>query len=604
MGTIYALMVGINEYASPEFGTLSGCRNDVEAAVELIKQRLDHGFAVDERVLLDGAATGAAIVEGFRTHLAKAGAGDVALFWFSGHGSTFQVPDHYWHLESDGRLETLVCADSRVDGRPELLDKELALLLDEVAEGGAHVVVVLDSCHAGGATREDIWLRKAAPAMQPPAYHLLPDLAERYAAGPPAARHVLLAASHKEEAAAEERRDGDRVYGRFSWALLCALRRAGRGVSYRELVAVARNQVEGRFPRQRPLIYPPGPGAADLQVFGGEALGDPPAILMRHGRDGWEVNAGLAHGVEPGPARFVLDGPSSARLVAVSRAEAARSLVYPYGWTPDPGRAYLLKFRNAARLTLFALAAGLPPLPATFAGDDPRIRLTAEEDAELLLAPAPGGVRLIDRAGDEQIATLAEPPTLGRLHHIARWWRVKSLSNPSSRIAGGVHLEVVEARPDEMVVPRDRPALPPGPDGVLRVAYGTRWGVPAPPSVFLRLRNTTSRPLYCVLLDLTERFKIDGSLFRYGRIEPGGTAAVSSGRPVDFILPADLLSTPGTSYRDWLMVIASTTELHARPYELHTVGPSRDVEPEEGPTAESSGDWWTTVLKVVTTGPS
>ena len=44
----------------------------------------------------------------------------------------------------------------RVGGRLRraLADKELSLLLAEVAANGPHVVVILDCCHSGGGTRD------------------------------------------------------------------------------------------------------------------------------------------------------------------------------------------------------------------------------------------------------------------------------------------------------------------------------------------------------------------------------------------------------------------------------------------------------------------
>ena len=115
-------------------------------------------------------ATRNALIGAIRSHLGRAVAGDVALFWFSGHGGQEPVPQHYWQTEPSGYLQTLVCCDSRLagpDGRrvPDLLDKELDLLLDEVAARGPHVAVVLDSCHAEGATRDpDVSVRGIGPA--------------------------------------------------------------------------------------------------------------------------------------------------------------------------------------------------------------------------------------------------------------------------------------------------------------------------------------------------------------------------------------------------------------------------------------------------------
>src|SRR5580765_799111 len=145
MNRLYALLVGIDTYAAPDLGTLSGCANDVEDALALLDSRATPGTRLCPLVLRDAEATRAAVVDGLRTHLGRAGRDDTALFWFSGHGSQAPVPEWAWFEESTGTLQTLVCADSRVGGVPDLWDKELSALLDIVARRAGHVAVVLDS---------------------------------------------------------------------------------------------------------------------------------------------------------------------------------------------------------------------------------------------------------------------------------------------------------------------------------------------------------------------------------------------------------------------------------------------------------------------------
>jgi hypothetical protein len=204
---------------------------------------------------------------------------------------------------------------------------------------------------------------------------------------------------------------------------------------------------------------------------------------------------------------------------------------------------------------------------------------------------------------DEVITEFIHPPDVADLRHIARWWRTRTLSNPHSRIAGGVLLEVIEPQPDDILVPRQRAPVPPTPDGVLRLTYTVEDGEPVPPGRFLRLRNTTNIPLHCVLLNLTERFRIHADLFRSGRIEPGGIAEAHAGQIVDFYLPGDLENRPGSTYRDWLMLIVSTDLIDAAPYELPEVDTCRDVGPNRSRGGKLTADWWTSVLKVVTTVP-
>lgn len=147
--TVFALLVGIDAYPPP-VRPLRGAVNDVLAMTRILQQRV--GAALTVFTLLDGAATRDAVVAGIRTHLGHAGAGDTALFFYAGHGSQEPCPAEFRHLEPDLLSETLVLADSRTDGGRDLVDRELAALLAEVAASGAHVVVILDCCHAGSGT--------------------------------------------------------------------------------------------------------------------------------------------------------------------------------------------------------------------------------------------------------------------------------------------------------------------------------------------------------------------------------------------------------------------------------------------------------------------
>jgi uncharacterized caspase-like protein len=150
---LFALLVGIDEY-QPPVGRLNGCVNDIEEVDNVLRELARDGRFVPSLVTLKNAqATRAAIIEGFREHLAKAGPDDVALFYYCGHGSQEAAPSELWSLEPDRLNETLVCYDSRQEGSWDLADKELALLTSDVAKSGVHLVCILDCCHSGSGTR-------------------------------------------------------------------------------------------------------------------------------------------------------------------------------------------------------------------------------------------------------------------------------------------------------------------------------------------------------------------------------------------------------------------------------------------------------------------
>ncbi len=114
---LYALLVGIDNYASP-VNPLQGCVNDVLAIEEYLQTRVKtEGWNLQLKTLKDGEATRQAIIDGFREHLCHADSKDVALFYYSGHGSQELAPPEFWDLEPDRLDETLVCYDSRFSRR-------------------------------------------------------------------------------------------------------------------------------------------------------------------------------------------------------------------------------------------------------------------------------------------------------------------------------------------------------------------------------------------------------------------------------------------------------------------------------------------------------
>ena len=110
--TIHALLVGIDEYPSP-ISSLSGCVNDVETFADYLRQRVDgaNGSTLQLMMLRNKEATREAVIKGFREHLGKAGQGDVALFYYAGHGAQEQAPPEFWHLEPDRLDSTAQTAD-------------------------------------------------------------------------------------------------------------------------------------------------------------------------------------------------------------------------------------------------------------------------------------------------------------------------------------------------------------------------------------------------------------------------------------------------------------------------------------------------------------
>jgi hypothetical protein len=153
-----ALLVGINEYASQP---LQGCVNDLDLQRNLLIHRF--GFnPKDIYVLSDQEATRAGILGAFEEYLIKqAKPGDVVVYHYSGHGSLIRDPNPIIvEPGKEGMNGTFVPADGNLPvGYPEtggtvqdIMGHTLFLLMSALQS--ENVTVVLDSCFAGGATRE------------------------------------------------------------------------------------------------------------------------------------------------------------------------------------------------------------------------------------------------------------------------------------------------------------------------------------------------------------------------------------------------------------------------------------------------------------------
>ena len=251
--TIYALLVAIDDYPSPN-PKLRGCVNDIDAFGSYLSERVakDKGVAIKLKTLKNGEATRQAVVDAFSDHFGKAKKGDVALFYYSGHGSQGQAPEEFWKLEPDHLDETLVLFDSRSPGSWDLADKEIAKLIGDVATKGPHVAVILDCCHSGSGTRDIETVVRRAPtdSRRRPIESFLVSVAEAEAASasrsikekgtsryaPPEGRHVLFAACRDDEEAKEYVGDG-KHHGAFSFFLGAALKSAAGVPTYRDLFA-------------------------------------------------------------------------------------------------------------------------------------------------------------------------------------------------------------------------------------------------------------------------------------------------------------------------------------------------------------------------------
>jgi hypothetical protein len=662
---IYALLAGINDYQG-RVNSLSGCADDIRGFQDFLEGRVDQEHL---RILplVNQDATRENIINGFTGHLAGAGEGDVAIFYFSGHGSVEPVEERYWYLEPTGYNQTIVCADSRRPGIPDLADKELNELIGAVAASGPHVLVVLDCCHSGSGTRDPaVQFRQAPPVEQPRAVETyLPGVQRAMTAaardsGPAAAaaaigdgpRHVALSACEPSQLSMELP-IGDGYRGVFSAMLQRALAALGPGTTYRDLLGAASAGVRDRVSGQDPVGYAAQPDDLDQPLFGGAVQMRQSGIIMEHYRSAWWIDAGTVHGIQPPqgdeatvlavlPRRDTDTAPPGGERplghVRVTDVELARSRVAAGdGWQPDPELRYAATVVDVplppATVQLRGDTAAADLVRAQLAGS-PHIREGAGDpgtagDRFLVLAEA--SALTIARADGSPLATPV-PATpdgartvVARLEHLTRWHLIKRLDNRVSTIAGQVAIEIVPAeRSEQPPLPGQRAPLTPGEDGKIHLPYRETSVGWQHPYVFIYLHNNSGRDLYCALLDMTDRFRCHNRLFPGDLIPAGKTAVAYEGRPIDISVPQQRLDAGGTEVYDWLKLIAAEQRFASDGYELPNLDgfitrrsatrglglrsildrlADRAVTRDAGDEATAAPEWTTTLVTVRTYHP-
>jgi metacaspase-1 len=222
---IRAVLVGIDEYQSSAIPSLHGCVNDVALVRELLKSYLGVPNE-DIRVVVNGRATKRNIMSRLASMIRQSQPGDVAVFYFSGHGS--QIRDRDGDELTDS-LDELICPyDMDWDRETYVLDDDL----DDVFAGAPEGVLIeafFDCCFWGAGSRELLeprpqTLRADVRYISPPF-----DIAARFEGDEERIethrfnacqcfdeRNVLWAASREGQTAAEDYIDG-RPNGIFTY---------------------------------------------------------------------------------------------------------------------------------------------------------------------------------------------------------------------------------------------------------------------------------------------------------------------------------------------------------------------------------------------------
>ena len=636
MPRIHALLVGINEYVAVT--PLQGCVADIVAVETLLRSRV----APDTLNLLalhDAAATRAAIVDGFRTHLKQAGAGDIALFYYCGHGSQENCPPEWMSLEPSGKNQTIVSVDARVNDVFDIADKELSALIHDVASSGAQVVTMFDSCHSGGVTRDigdesdpHAGTSRMTDASKARARTLddyldiarvLYDPARIATDGPPDPSHLAIAACQADQLAKEFPKQPPRR-GAFTQAFEEAVTSLGPSATYIDLVTAIRTKVRGRATEQLPNLSVSGAANA-ATVFMAGHVGRRDLTVDADETGAWWLSSGTITGI---PA---LDGGNVTTIAVFPRGAfddttatptplataaldvvlgdrsrlrfatgaAALDVAKPYiGTITGMGTAPLNVMVTgapaesvAAVKTALVARSGVYALVGSKSGTVPTISIAVESSAAQIIgtddAPMLNQRFGLDSASLQSLANACV--------HLARWHGTRDRRPLASTFNDKVIVDLIPVAVGETSVPPDRAPLP-----VTKGSVVVNYTGDQPPLVQIRMRNTSSARLSVALLDLSDSFGC--SVMFNDWIPAGGSALVDGGK----IKKMTIASWRDPSFRvgtDLFKIFAATEQFDTDALKLPSLlkpkvdGATRDAEDVDDPDASF---WGTSMLRVET----
>ncbi|NHE58981.1 caspase family protein [Cyclobacterium plantarum] len=311
----FALIVAVGDYdPSTGWSNLSSNKD-----VPLIKAALSmQGFDTvnNVRVIRDREATKEGIQDAVRKHLvANAKPGAVMVFHYSGHGQ--QVFDDNGD-EKDGYDEALVpydapmvYSDASYRGEKHLRDDELGGLFIDVRERlgpSGDLIVVLDACHSGTATRGLGKARGTLVKMEPPSYTPTAGDQTGWIAAENVAElspMVVISAASADQLNYEAQDENGEWVGSLSLAVSKTLSTLDADASYRGLFDKVMLEMSSLAPRQTPQIE----GDINRKILAGKAVPklDYYTVVDRFDKRNFAINGGQLHSIFEGSRVLLYD---------------------------------------------------------------------------------------------------------------------------------------------------------------------------------------------------------------------------------------------------------------------------------------------------------
>lgn len=304
----HALIIAVGDYP------VEGKWKDISSTndVALIKNALlKQGFPDENiKVILDKDAKKQGIVDELKYLANNVSKGDVVVIHFSGHGQ--QIEDNKNKDEIDGYDESLIPYDANLyysesyKGENHLRDDEITTLLNNIRSKlgkDGDILVILDSCHSGTATRGLSQSRGTSVKFEEPGYDPAGKKDEDNFSNIEisddnnnmASMVVISGASQEELNYEYYDKNSKTSFGSLSYSFSKALSKATPQTTYRALFDMIQVEMNIIAPKQSPQIE----GDVDNEIFGGKAVDQKPYFMI----DNWVdektvvINAGNLMGI-------------------------------------------------------------------------------------------------------------------------------------------------------------------------------------------------------------------------------------------------------------------------------------------------------------------
>jgi hypothetical protein len=559
--TLYALLIGNDCYLPNKlpdggsFGSLRGCVRDITLVEEYLKK--SYNLKDDNLLKLTSSndpnnpnqpLEDPSLWPSYKNMVAKfqqitemAQPNDRVYIHYSGHGG--RTSTNYPNLKGDqGVDETLVPNDLGTNDGQHLRDLELAELLQNMVEKGLIVTVVLDSCHSGGASRDeenqDYDVRGlniidttprpteslvASPKKLMQTWDNLTEGGRNVTAAgllPQPKGYTLLAACQDNQSAYETTFEGQR-HGAMTYWLINSLKKLGSEITYQSLHNRLLANINSDNNKQTPMLH----GEGDRLFLNSEGTSYQLAVPVMNidaAKNRVQLQVGEATGVSKG-AEFVIYSPGISDLsqtdkrvaiVQLTEVGAVNSWAEIKEFVTENTFENIEKGANALLLNpgvkLVKKVRLLSEMPAFSKLDNVKSSVSGHNCIEFVSGDQVGDdfayqVRINENGEYEILNKVGEPipnirPALKvdepqaaetlikRLVHLAKYQTILQLDNndPASALAGKIKVELCKAGVGRELIPFDEPGNIPTLD--------------VDELVYLRIRNQSSKTVNITVL--------------------------------------------------------------------------------------------------------